>query len=62
MRPVSHGRFCKAFGRGTNSTGRKEDCDCDGLSVDEFLALIEPTHIIPKGWRRILRGAEGGRD
>jgi hypothetical protein len=61
MRPLKiHGRFCKAFGDGTNSTGLTKDCDC--VTVDDFLALIEPTHIIPKGWRRILRGAEGGRD
>lgn len=26
--PKPHGRLCKAFGAGTNSTGRAMDCDC----------------------------------
>lgn len=28
-----HGRFCKAFGAGTNNTGNVNDCDCQNLLI-----------------------------
>jgi hypothetical protein len=55
--PKPHGRFCKAFGNGTNSTGQPKDCDCraaasappEGIAALNALveALRERTWLTP---------------